>query len=458
LPATAKIIRTRKNSQTRLETEHRPGGNSSDEVNMKNAKQHVAAMVLLVLVLNLSCDHSTAIVSNGASIPSQMPQVDIPWPSLANSPWPMYLHDPQHTGRSPYRGPQEGKVEWRFETGNSVYSSPAIAPDGTMYFGSNDGHLYATNSDGSLKWKYKADFEVSESSPLVAADGLIYFSAWNASTNCVYALFPDGSLCWRAEGPVSSITPAISMDGEAIYCSGMKIFSLSAKTGEKKWELAVPGARTPVITPTGETIYWGSADRNLYATDAEGKIKWKFHLEEIPSTGCVDNEGNVYFNAGFYCYALAPDSRLRWKYETGGTTLFSSPSIGKDGTIYTLGGGGSVLYALNYAGKLKWKFELATVGGSQYGKRSENTPIIDVDGTIYLGTLTERIETDTLNFIALNPEGTLKYAMGLRSPKEEGVPERYRTPDIDSTPAISMDGHIYVGSDRPRGFHLYKVK
>jgi len=61
--------------------------------------------------------------------------VDVPWPGLANSPWPMFLHDPQHTGRSPYRGPQEGKVEWLFDAGIWVYSSPVIDLDGSIYFG-----------------------------------------------------------------------------------------------------------------------------------------------------------------------------------------------------------------------------------------------------------------------------------------------------------------------------------
>lgn len=32
-------------------------------------------------------------------------QVDIPWQTLADSPWPMIKHDPQLTGRSPYKGP-----------------------------------------------------------------------------------------------------------------------------------------------------------------------------------------------------------------------------------------------------------------------------------------------------------------------------------------------------------------
>ena len=36
---------------------------------------------------------------------------------------------------------------WEFETGGTVYSSPAIGPDGTVYVGSWDKKLYAIKTD-----------------------------------------------------------------------------------------------------------------------------------------------------------------------------------------------------------------------------------------------------------------------------------------------------------------------
>jgi outer membrane protein assembly factor BamB len=36
---------------------------------------------------------------------------------------------------------------WEFETGDIVYSSPAIGPDGTLYVGSDDKKLYAIKTD-----------------------------------------------------------------------------------------------------------------------------------------------------------------------------------------------------------------------------------------------------------------------------------------------------------------------
>ena len=83
--------------------------------------------------------------------------------------WPMFHHDPQHTGVADahnviYVGSDDyylhalnpdGSLKWKYQTGSIVNSSPAVAPDGTIYVGSSDYYLYALNPDGSLKWKYQ---------------------------------------------------------------------------------------------------------------------------------------------------------------------------------------------------------------------------------------------------------------------------------------------------------------
>src|SRR6185503_17783533 len=57
---------------------------------------------------------------------------------------PMYQMDPQHTGRSPNRGPRQAKIMRTFDTGNfqvrdgatpqpDIQSSAAVGTDGTIY-------------------------------------------------------------------------------------------------------------------------------------------------------------------------------------------------------------------------------------------------------------------------------------------------------------------------------------
>jgi len=72
------------------------------------------------------------------------------------SPWLMYHGNQQHDGLSPYDTSHvDGTLKWTFETDSSIESSPAIGPDGTIYIGNHANILYAVNSDGTEKWRFK---------------------------------------------------------------------------------------------------------------------------------------------------------------------------------------------------------------------------------------------------------------------------------------------------------------
>jgi outer membrane protein assembly factor BamB len=433
---------------------------------MKNGKPNLPAIVLLLLVLNSSCDRGTPIVGNGESIPSQMPQVDIFWPSLANSLWPMYLHDPQHTGRSPYRGPQEGKVEWLFETGREVYSSPAIGPDGIVYFSSEDGFLYAVTASGNLRWKVNLGAR-TDCSPLVTSNGKIYVSS---TSDFLFCINIGGQILWQYElSCQTAVTqPTISPNGDIIYLqtSGVRcsssIYAIH-EDGSLKWRFISDDLSpySPALSPDGSTLY-SPAYGGLYAVDTSGVVKWHYGLDpSLPNSPTrsnspsVDNAGNIYFTSGKYCYSLSPEGALRWKYNTAYSYAGITPTIGYDGTIYVVGaynqepdvesGGYGRIYALDYQGKLKWNYD--SIRGD---KQIATTAIIDRDNTLYVGMITHRSVEDSVNFVTVGENGTIQLQLSLRSP--DGT-----VPDIDSTPAISANSRIYMGSDRPHGRHLYAV-
>ena len=95
--------------------------------------------------------------------------------------WRMFRHDAQHTGRSPFVGPSAPTKKWDFDTGDDVYSSPAIGADGTVYVGSCDKKLYAIKADGTKKWEFATD----AGSPAIGADGTIYVGSFD---NKLYAI------------------------------------------------------------------------------------------------------------------------------------------------------------------------------------------------------------------------------------------------------------------------------
>jgi outer membrane protein assembly factor BamB len=72
-----------------------------------------------------------------------------------------------------------GVPKWSFPVDAAVNSSPAIDANGTIYFGANDGHLYAVKPDGTLDWRLPLNVPgrpagAIGSSPAIGADGTIY--------------------------------------------------------------------------------------------------------------------------------------------------------------------------------------------------------------------------------------------------------------------------------------------
>ena len=88
--------------------------------------------------------------------------------------WAQFRGTSALTGNSDAKLPDQLKVLWTYEAGDSIESSAAIV-DGVVYVGSQTGELHAVNlADGKLKWKYKASADgIGESSPAVAG-ALVY--------------------------------------------------------------------------------------------------------------------------------------------------------------------------------------------------------------------------------------------------------------------------------------------
>ncbi len=245
--------------------------------------------------------------------------------------WPMEGYDTRHTGQCPYdTSTNNGNLEWKFKTGEKIWSSQAIGSDGTIYTGSRDRYLYALNPDGTLKWKFKAGRRI-QTSPAIAPDGTIYVGSndWH-----LYALNPDGTLKWKYRTShwiisASVSSPAISLDGTVYVASWDGYLSAISPDGTLKWTFKTgwPGAG-PFQHLLKKPPAWMTAG-----------------LDEITSSPVISLEGTIYIGSNNnYLYALHPDGTLKWKFGTG-DGIFSSPRISPDGTVY-VGSWDGYLYAI----------------------------------------------------------------------------------------------------------------
>jgi outer membrane protein assembly factor BamB len=336
---------------------------------------------------------------------------------LADSPWPMFRGNLNHTGLSSYdTSTNTGQLKWSFTTSKGVDSSPTIGVDGMIYVGSNDHKLYSINLDGSQKWNFSTSYEV-RSVPSISSDGTIYVGSGDKK---LYAINPDGIQKWNftTDSGVQS-SPTISSDGTIyIGSNDYKLYAINPD-GIQKWNFTTDSGiqSSPAIGSDG-TIYIGSDDDKLYAINPNGTQKWNFTTgSDVDSLPVIGFDGTIYIGSvDTKLYAINPNGTEKWHFTTG-AIVYSSAAISFDGTIY-VGSNDNKLYAINPDGTQKWNFTT--------GDRVYSSPAIGSDGTIYVGSYDNKL-------YAINPDGTEKW--------------NFTTGDIvRSSPAIGSDGTIYVGS------------
>jgi len=340
----------------------------------------------------------------------------------ARGDWWMFGREPTHNRRSPFVGAQTKTVKWQFDTGGYVGTSPAIAADGTIYFGSFDDYIYAVNPDGTQKWRYQTGWGIN-SSPAIGEDGTVYIGGRDGY---VYAMNPNGTLKWRYQtgNDIQKSSPAIGTDG-TIYLGSLDGYLYSLNPGGTlKWRVEVGWAdSSPAIGADG-TIYI-CADNFLYAVNPDSSVKWLYEAaDSVESSPAIGDDGTIYFGCDDgNLYAIDSSGDYVWAYETGGA-IWSSPGIGADGTIY-VGSNDDFLYAINPNGTLKWKVELLG--------RVKSSPTIAADGTIYLSVSYSNWEK--VYIYARNPDGSSKW----RYDKDSGL-------SSNSSAAIAPDGTVYIGA------------
>jgi outer membrane protein assembly factor BamB len=263
---------------------------------------------------------------------------------------PMFRGGPAHAGVAASEAPRSfTRVKWAFPTGNRVLSSP-VMQGGLIYFGSDDGNIYAVD----------------------AASGR---QAWKRAT----------------KGPVPS-TPAVS--GGRVYATSYDghLYALDARTGNVKWKFATGGERhfeakglhgwtpsgqtffdpfdvflsSPVVA--GGTVFFGSGDGHLYAVDADsGALRWKFATMDVVHASPAYAKGVVYvgsWDSRFYAVDAATGAE-KWRFQAGEDPVthnqvgFQGSAAIVDGVVY-VGCRDSNLYALDAAtGAEKWRFNNA---------------------------------------------------------------------------------------------------
>lgn len=286
-----------------------------------------------------------------------------------------------------------GSLKWRFATHTStssststvtptadisfakpVSSSPCVSPDeATVYFGSDDYHLYAVSNGGILRWKYRTNGIIS-SSPAVSSDGLTVF--FGSHDMHLYALTHTGILKWRYYAD-SHIHSSVSLSEDVLYFGTMARYTVKTSSP------------TPTPTPGKSTdTKSGKADTGSKKDNSKKPVKGgvgakhdrvlKVHSPHVPrnAPGLLPYVPPPIHDGGALL-AISSSGELLWRFSIPLGTL-SSPLHTADGSIF-IGAADGYLYRISSQGNLIWK--------SQAAGAISASPGIDEDGNIYFGTV-----------------------------------------------------------------------
>lgn len=140
---------------------------------------------------------------------------------------------------------RSGKQVWRTPTLGFVISSPALSKDGsTLYIGSFDGRLHALDAKtGAPKWAFQTGDHVY-SSPALEEDatGAVKALYVASADGLVYKVDPTGNQVWQYDtGDAVRSSPVLGLaprgNGRIVYVgsSNGTLFALDAATGKRRW-------------------------------------------------------------------------------------------------------------------------------------------------------------------------------------------------------------------------------
>ena len=388
---------------------------------------------LFLLLLVMSCKENPTDSGEPPKPPGY--QEDIPWPSLANSPWPMYRADPQNTGRSKFAGATLGEIFKQIDATN-MQCVPVLGNDSLLYFlTSLPGSLYVYKNYDSLYWKAYVGPDTHTTSVIDNENNIYVFSEPD-----IKKYNSKGELVWSLGLNSGSLSSSLNIDKSSnIYLIGDDYnIKCIDKNGTLKWSITEDRLmkntfHSPAFSPDGSTIYLQGETVSLIALDINSKqVKWEFGTSALQAGPVVDSDGNIYIipsNPGtnlLTLYSLTSNGNIKWQYPYYSKFAYNSeePSIDKNGNIYF--GFEDSLYSINYDGKLNWK---TFVGYSV----STSSKILDINGNIYF---TSWSNPNINKVVAYNSNGNLLW--------EIPITNQYAL----YPPILSKDGKLIIPSFR----------
>jgi len=381
-------------------------------------------------------------------------QHSIPWPSLADSPWPILRGDMQGTGRSEYIGPRTNNVIWKKDMPLGVIYGPVIGYDDNLYMGSRAlsldtvNYFYSLDKHGNDNWIFETEtYYANNVGPLLGNDSTIYFGSRNSN---IYSLGFYGNEKWNVNDlPIGVLNFTISRDKSGkLYIPIKDTIVIISSEGSLLRKIVWPGIylRGIMFSPSGDTMYFKDENRQtgtagaLKSTDLDGNINWSFNPGLVNwGLPLIDNNNTIYTLgrdttiAQDFLFAVSATGDLKWKYGIEGFNKYTAPTIDKNGNIifHAFVNGNrdyqSAIISLDYKGDENW-ITILDFENDTYQNWIDHELVCDAEGKVYFGT------SIASYFGCIDSDGTILWTLDMGDL------------EYDNCPAIGSDGTLYIGA------------
>ncbi|MDH3975489.1 MAG: PQQ-binding-like beta-propeller repeat protein [Deltaproteobacteria bacterium] len=251
---------------------------------------------------------------------------------------------------------ETGALEWSFNASSEILAPP-IAVDGMLYVNSANDILYALDAHtGKQLWRYREGrvddlFSIRRSSSPAFRKGIVYTGFGNGLIVAVGAY--DGSLVWKKSlrgkkrgARFQDVDTSPAIDGNRLYIASYDggLYALNATTGDTIWHYNSGGSATPAFDE--EALYFADNDGNLIAVHKNsGLVKWQIHLEEGVATSPIIVGDYIIFGSSHKYLYLADKKNGNIGDKFKASSGFSASPIFYKGDIFAISNAG-YLYAL----------------------------------------------------------------------------------------------------------------
>lgn len=282
---------------------------------------------------------------------------------LADTPWPMYRHDPQRTGRSPLLGPtQKPELLWTYQLDNcGIGGGISIDEDGNLII-SHGGCLDSFNPISRQRNWHFPNGALSASVPLIDIENNIY---WGYALTFA-KISPNGEIIWQSLLGLNfffNSSPTFGTDGN-VYVIHDALWSFTP-SGESRWVFLFSdfAGSSPAIGQNGLIHFSDYYD--LTAVNSDGQETWSVDTEYVAKdvTSAIASDGTIYLPSGEgMIYAINPDGTIKWNFQPSENIISALEdllAIAPDGSIYfpLHTPDANLIYAITNEGQFKWKID-----------------------------------------------------------------------------------------------------